>query len=323
MAAMKTLAVCLLILVAGADAAHGAAYSWRWTSWTTSPGVVPTNWSDPWVNPVTITLSSSPSSVATQPAGQWTTAPPAASYIPPAPPSQPAPAGTLDDAYINLGTGPYPGATTLTSGNASPWYNSPVAIQLFGGVPNAQQRADFSNAVLQRVEQTYQLSGVPLVATTDPTVPAAHTLSVVSGTSNATVPNAVGIANQGSDGFSFIDKFGAAQSVDQLEWLVAHNVAHELMHAFGGDHLDTTGTYLDSAVTPWSLMLDPNARFSPAEVKNLLSMNFKDNIARTLGYDGQELGGVPVPETASMALWGVVISAVALGRWKRLANNAA
>jgi hypothetical protein len=321
MAAVKTLALCAVIVVAGAPAQAGTI-SWRWTSWAPGQGMLVTNVTDPSaglvsVAPVAVAAAPAPAvsgSDGWQSQGRWATTSPVATYTPPSTPPQ---AASTYDAYINLDGGPYPGASTLTSGNAQPWYDSPVVTQLYGGVPNAQQRADFSNTILQRVEQTYQSSGVPLQATNNSAIPAAHTLSVVSGTSYAANPNAVGITNVGSDGFSFIDKFGAAQSVDQLEWAVAHNVAHELMHAFGGDHMDKTGTYLDSALTPWSLMIDPNAKFSPAEVQALLSMNFKVNTARDYGFDGQELSGVPVPEPASTALWVVAGTALVAVRRNR------
>src|SRR5262249_51156614 len=132
-----------------------------------------------------------------------------------------------------------------------------------------------SATVLQRVEQTFQKSGVPVTLTTDPNVAAPHTLSVVSNTASPSSPDAVGITDVGNNGFSFIDKFGAANSVDELEWVVAHNVAHELMHAFGGEHHDTTGNYLDAAMSPWSVMADPNTVFSPASVNELLSLHFR------------------------------------------------
>ncbi|MBV8315215.1 MAG: hypothetical protein JOZ53_09780, partial [Planctomycetaceae bacterium] len=44
------------------------------------------------------------------------------------------------DAFVNLGSGPYADASTLTSGNAQPWYNSPQVANLFGGTPTAQQQ---------------------------------------------------------------------------------------------------------------------------------------------------------------------------------------
>ena len=38
----------------------------------------------------------------------------------------------------------------------------------------------------------------------------------------------------GGNGFSFIDQIApSAHSLDQLEWIVAHNISHELMLAFG------------------------------------------------------------------------------------------
>ena len=70
----------------------------------------------------------------------------------------------------------------------------------------------------------------------------------------------------GASGFSFIDKIApSAQSVDQLEWIVAHNISHELMLAFGvPENYDQTGTYIDSKVASWSMMVSPTSTFSPA-----------------------------------------------------------
>jgi hypothetical protein len=210
----------------------------------------------------------------------------------------------MADGFINFGTGPYASASQLTSGNAQPWYTSPAVTQFFGGIPNAQERADFTNTVLQRVEQTYQMSGVPVQLTTDPNVPAAHSISVVSGTGSPVNSQFAGVTTEGGDGFSFIDKFAGAQSLDQLEWVVAHNIAHELMHAFGGEHHDLTGAYLDSAMTPWSTMTNPNTIFSPAEVQDLLSHNFKQNVSGA-GADGQIVAGLPAaaPEPGSLLAW--------------------
>jgi len=221
----------------------------------------------------------------------------------------------MADAFINFGNGPFASADKLTSGNAQPWYLSPAVTQLLGGVPNAQQRADFTNTVLQRVEQTYQLSGVPVQLTTDPNTPAAHSVSVVSGTGSPLNSLYAGVTQEGGNGFSFIDKFAGAQSLDQLEWVVAHNIAHELMHAFGGEHHDTTGTYLDSATTPWSVMADPNARFSPAEVQDLLSHDFTQTTDSS-GADGQLVSGLPMaaPEPASIAAWTLLGAGLALVR---------
>jgi hypothetical protein len=226
------------------------------------------------------------------------------------------------DAFVNLGDGPYRAASQLTTGGAQPWYNSPAVTQFFGGAPNAQQRSDFTNAVIQHVEQTYQQSGLPITVTADPSVPAAHMLSVVSNTGYAANGGAVGITNQGGDGFSFIDKFSAAQNLDQLEWIVAHNVAHELMHAFGGEHRDTTGKYLDSGVTPWQTMVDSNTRFSPAEVQDLSSKNFLVNTARSSEPDGQQISGAPVPEPGTLLCWTLLGSAVAFGTRRRQVRRA-
>ena len=56
-----------------------------------------------------------------------------------------------------------------------------------------------------------------------------------------------------------------AQNLDQLEWIVAHNLSHELMLAFGvGENYDHTGNYIDAPVANWAMMTSPNATFSPA-----------------------------------------------------------
>ena len=47
------------------------------------------------------------------------------------------------NAFINLGAGPYPLASQITTGNAQPWYNSSQISSFFGGQPTAQQQAAF------------------------------------------------------------------------------------------------------------------------------------------------------------------------------------
>ena len=169
------------------------------------------------------------------------------------------------DAFINMGSGPYAMDQPIALGQPAPWYESSQVDKLYGGVPTAQQQAAFSQTVLDRVEQTFQLSGISLTATTDPSVAAEHTLSVVSNATSSLYTGAIGETELGGNGFNFIDPTAASvQSVDQLEWLVAHNVSHELMLAFGvGEHYDQTGNYIDSTKANMSMMLNPNATFSP------------------------------------------------------------
>jgi hypothetical protein len=169
------------------------------------------------------------------------------------------------DAYINLGNGPYPNAGVITTGGAQPWYNSSQIASFFGGQPTLQQQQSFDNAVLQRVEQTFAQSGIPVTLTTNPNVPALHTLSLVSNTGSATLSTAIGMTQIGTSGFSFIDLIAkSAQSLDQLEWIVAHNISHELMLAFGvPENYDQSGKYIDSKVASWSMMVNPNGVFSP------------------------------------------------------------
>ncbi|MGA8352348.1 MAG: hypothetical protein WB773_31470, partial [Isosphaeraceae bacterium] len=178
-------------------------------------------------------------------------------YVPdiPAAGLAPTPATSLvADANLNLGSGPYSLESTITTGNAQPWYNSAQIASFFGGQPSAQQVASFENVVMQRVEQTFQQSGVPIALTLNSTDPAAHTLSLVSNTTSNTTPGVIGMTQIGASGFSFIDKEAqSAQSLNQLEWIVAHNISHELMLAFGvGENYDQTGKYIDARNANWA-----------------------------------------------------------------------
>ena len=122
-----------------------------------------------------------------------------------------APAALADpiapvDAFINLGAGPYPEESTITTGNAQPWYDSSQIARFFGGQPTAAQQASFDSTVLQRVQQAFSQSGVPITLTDDPSVAAAHTLSLVSNTASRSLSAAIGMTDVGNNGFSFIDQ---------------------------------------------------------------------------------------------------------------------
>lgn len=215
----------------------------------------------------------------------------------------PASSGPVD-AFINLGTGPYPLAGSITTGNAQPWYDSAQITSLFGGQPNAQQIQSFDSAVLQHVEQTFSQSGVSVTLTDNPNVSALHTLSLVSNTASASLSNAIGMTQVGASGFSFIDKIApSAQSVDQLEWIVAHNISHELMLAFGvPENYDQTGNYIDSRVASWSMMVSPTSTFSPAASAALTQALAAQNTSYAASHLGaQEFGTVPEPTT--IAIW--------------------
>jgi hypothetical protein len=232
---------------------------------------------------------------------------PATSFVAPALPSNPA----RYDAFINLDSGPYASSSGLTVGNPQAWYLSAPVDRLFGGVPNDQQRLAFDNTVLQRVRQTFGLSGVPVSLTDDPNASAAHTLSVVSQATNPSLGAAIGMTYLGGNGFHYIDNSAnASHSVDQLEWIVAHNLAHELMLAFNVPEIhDTTGNFVDAGNASWSMMTGPNSTFSPDAVTDLLSRNFQSTGGSVLYPGAQLLGPSTVPEPSTLVLWGLIASA--------------
>jgi hypothetical protein len=246
-----------------------------------------------------------------------------AAVAPPPPiayePAPSIPASTLPsfdyDAFLNFGDGQFAGASLLTTGGARPWYVSPTVQNLFGGVPDAATRDAFTDAVLDKVEMTYARHGLDLALTTDPKDAAAHSMSVVSGTSYGPNPDAIGITDMGNDGFTFIDKLTYATSADQLEWAVANNIAHELMHAFNVEHHSTDGNYLDAGVANWDMLVSPDAPFSPEAVADLAASDFRERFAPSGAYGaqhvhdgrccaaGQAIAASPVPEPTTIVLW--------------------
>ena len=209
------------------------------------------------------------------------------------------------DAFISLNTGPFPDSSSLTTAAPQPWYVGAGVERLFGGLPTIGQAATFDQTVLQRVQQTFALAGIPLSLTANPSDPAAHTISIVSGTSNPTLGNALGMTYVGGNGFQYIDTAASsAASVDQLAWIVAHNVAHELMLAFGVPEVhDQSGRYIDARAANWSMITNPNSTFSPGAISDLLSRNFQATGGTTLGSSPQILEAPTVPEPSAVALW--------------------
>ena len=219
------------------------------------------------------------------------------------------------DAFINMTTGPFPASGALSTGNAQPWYDSPSVIQAFGGVPNAQQQSSFEQSVLQDVQHTYQISGMNPTLTMDPNAPALHTLSVVSGVTDPSNPNEIGLTNVGGNGLSFIDKLSYASNPTDLAWAVAHNISHELMHAFGVGYHPDGGNFVDAPSATWSTLTDPNAQFGPQATQLLLSSQYGTLSSATASSvaggevlnpggtvsDGEEM--VATPEPATMAMW--------------------
>lgn len=171
--------------------------------------------------------------------------------------------------------------------------------------------------VVADVRQTFALSGLSPSVTADPTLAANHTLSVVSGTGYGPNPSAIGVSQVGGNGFSFVDRLAPAQSVGDLEWALAHNIAHELMHAFGvPGHHDTSGAYLDAASASWSVLTDPTTVFSPGAVQDILAHDYgrggaTDTSGAELINDSTGVDARAVPEPAALVLW----TALGLGAW--------
>ncbi len=230
------------------------------------------------------------------------------------PPSTPTSAGVAE-GFINFGAGPYPNASWIASGNPQPWYTSPQVAALFGGTPTAAQQAAFTSTVLQLTEQAFNLSGISVSLTTNPNVAAAHTLSVVSDSTSVPFPNSIGTTELGGSGFSFIDQEAkVSSSVGQLEQIVAHNVAHELMLAFGvPEKFDQTGNYIDATNANWAMITSPTATFSPAAAQ---AINQALQAANSVGGDSslaQYVDPQPVPEPTTLIAWGLGLLAIAAG----------
>jgi hypothetical protein len=229
-----------------------------------------------------------------------------------------ATAPSAAQAFINVGSGPYPQAAAITTGGAQPWYNSAQVTSLFGGQPTAQQIQSFDSAILQRVQQTFSQSGVTVNLTQDPNTPALHTLSLVSGTGAATLPSAIGMTQVGGNGFSFIDQIApSAHSLDQLEWIAAHNISHELMLAFGvPETFDKSGNFVDSKIADWAMMVNPNATFSTdaSQAINQALGSPQDQAGFTSQLGAQEVNPAPIPEPTTVAIWGLAALAIVVSR---------
>lgn len=226
------------------------------------------------------------------------------------------------DAFINLGTGPYASEEAVTAGNARPWFESPAVARLYGGTPGVQQQADFRSQVIDRVSRTFNLSGIPLSLTSDPNAPAARSISVVSGTTSPQSPGALGMSQVGGDGFSFIDQAAkSAKDIDQLSWIVAHNVSHELMHSFGVQGgQDGSGQFIDSPIASLGMMTNPDATFSALASSELRAKKLGDR-GLSLARSAQILEPAAVPEPTTVLAWGVTALVALFSR--RVANTKA
>ena len=237
----------------------------------------------------------------------------------------PATASAPAQAFINVGSGPYPQSAAITTGGASPWYNSSQLTSFFGGQPTAQQIQSFDNAILQRVQQTFSQSGISVTLTENPNAPALHTVSLVSNTASATLSNAIGMTQVGGNGFSFIDQIApSAHSLDQLEWVVAHNISHELMLAFGvPENYDTTGNYIDSKLANWAMMVNPNSTFTTdasQAINQALASQTQTDSTGQLGAQAFDPSPAAIPEPTTVAMWGLAAIVLVVSRrrsWHR------
>ncbi len=211
MSARKTWALSVLAwgVMASVAQADPIPILWRWSAaWMGGTGVV-----EGTTGPGDTSAMSTPTPTPTSTPTPADPAPinPTPSYTPtPPPPPQPAPvmnaapmmqasqvvssssgsvtasaSGSPPDAYLNFGTSSYAEQSTLTTGTAQPWYDSPSVTKVFGGVPNAQQQQSFISAVTNDLSQTFQASGLTgsnaISLTTNPNAGAIHSMSIVSG----------------------------------------------------------------------------------------------------------------------------------------------
>ena len=328
MTALKNLALGVLVwqllgISAQAAPMSGTTGNWAWW-WSSDPSSVTSLWTpnqlaSAFYGP---SASSTAGAQSNQNAQVFSAAMPAVAS--PAPVSYSSSAVTttptstpMVNAFINLGNGPYPLASQITTGNAQPWYDSSQVSSFFGGQPTSQQIAAFDSTILQHVQQTFQQSGVNVSLTTDPNVPAAHTLSLVSNTNSNTVPGVIGMTQIGASGFSFIDQIAqSAQNLNQLQWIVAHNISHELMLSFGvGENYDQTGNYIDARNANWSMMTDPGATFSTAAAQAIqAALTAQQTISS--GLQGAQEIVQPVPEPTTVLIWAAGLSAAFLLRRK-------
>jgi hypothetical protein len=264
----------------------------------------------------------------------------------PTPPAASAAASagsSAPDAFLNFTSSNFLEASQLTTGTPQAWYLSPSVAKVFGGTaPTSAQQSAFASQVFQDVQQTFSLVGIHPTLTLDPSAHAAHTLSVVSGASYSQNANAIGITDVGQNGFGFIDKLSYANTPDQLAWSVAHNISHELMHAFGvAVHHDQTGNYLDAATANWSLLTDPNTTFSAAAAQDIAShlaqahststqpVQLGSQLLNAIGdpLDGYQLiappSPSPVPEPSTWAAWSLGLVAIGWYRQRMSKGRAA
>lgn len=168
----------------------------------------------------------------------------------------------------------YPSAQTLTLGIAKPWYASTKVQQLYGHPLTPKDKLDFVNNILKLTRETFSLSGIQIKISlsTDKNVGAPHTVSLVSNASSRDFPGAIGETLLGGDGFSFIDKeIAYAHSRSELEIIVAHNIAHEIMLALGvPENISSqAGRFIDDANISLTAITNSNTKFSPAAIATL------------------------------------------------------
>ena len=122
----------------------------------------------------------------------------------------------------------------------------------------------------------------------------------------------------GASGFSFIDQEAkSAQSLDQLEWIVAHNISHELMLSFGVRRELRPDGQLHRRQECQPVDDDqPECHLQPGRGPGLEAALASNSTSTSSIQGAQVINGQTVPEPSTVACWLVGLSAAALMRRK-------
>jgi len=144
-------------------------------------------------------------------------------------------------------------------------------------------------------------------------MPAAHTLSVVSGASNPQNPGAIGITDIGNNGYSFIDKSGPPRIRTSSPRPSAITWPTNSCTPSAWPIIPRPTAPMWMPLRPsFPICSDPSTGFSPAAASLLSTLNFQaTGQSITAGNGSQMIDGnqvlvpevSPVPEPSTIALW--------------------